>query len=127
MWVKLNICSRLVLLWVETSFQGTCLHQLCQARKEGEGFWLVHDEPNSALVLPAGYITVVVGNFSDDKDDDGAHGMRWSILDTASLCEVRRAQETVAEMIAAFPELAGGDYETWKTLLSTVLLPASTM
>ena len=70
---------------------------------QGEGFWIVHDEPNTALVLPAGYMVAVVGNFSDDKNDEGAYGMRWSYLDTKCTEKVRDIKKTVSSMIESFP------------------------
>ena len=68
----------------------------------------------------------VVGNHNDVATDDGAHGMRWSVLNTRNTDEVRGAHVAVKAMITAFPDLAAGEYKTWEAVLENVLLPGAT-
>lgn len=102
------------------------MKNLLQKAKEPEaGFWVVHDEPNTALIIPAGYLVIVTGNYNKAKEEDGANGMRWSFLDAASNDEVKLCSDLVGGMLDTFPELKVGDYKAWDSCLKQFLLPAS--
>lgn len=89
------------------------------------GFWVVHDDPNSLLVLPSGYITVMAGHFSTEKDAKGSWGMRWSVLDSSSKAASTRALEQVRGIINMYPEVRDGEYALWAKCLDSYLLPAA--
>ena len=82
----------------------------------------MHDEENSVIIVPAGYLVCVSGNHSDDS---GAQGFRWSYLD-GTLDAVTECIKRLEAIQEAMPELQEGDYETWRDCLNKYVLPSVT-
>ena len=83
-----------------------------------DGFWLVHDEVNTCLYIPPGYMVAITGGFSAEN---GASGLRWSLLDHASHADVVACASRVQDISVAFPEV---DYKDWKECITKYLVPA---
>jgi hypothetical protein len=86
---------------------------------------LQHDEPNTCVVVPAGYIMVITGKFSDAKEAEGAQGMRWSILDSTSKKELVAVKNIVEQMMDTYTELKNSEYKQWCECVDKYLIPAS--
>ena len=97
---------------------------LAAAKQEGKGFWMIHDEPNTAIVIPAGYIVAITGNHSASKTEEGASGLCWSYLDARKREPLLACKALVSDMLRTFPDLNKGDYKIWFECLDKVLCPA---
>ena len=90
------------------------------------GYCAVHDESGTCMVIPAGYITLVSGSHSNDEKADGAHGIRWGLLDASSQSACKACLAGVNDILATYPQLASNGYESWKECLTKYLIPSST-
>ena len=102
---------------------------VAKASIEGEGFWMVHDTPFTAVVVPAGYMVAISGNFKtaakgEDLQCQGAEGSRWGVMDSSDKSEVQQVHKSVSQILQAYPALRQGDYSTWLMCLEKYLLPA---
>ncbi len=100
----------------------------CLNHKTCAGFWIKHDQPNSCVVLPAGYLLISIGCFADPPQAKGSTGLRWSIMNSSSKLSVATAIEAIGMMIDSFPELAekkGSEYVTLKSAMEKYILPAA--
>jgi hypothetical protein len=73
------------------------------------------------LVIPAGYIVTIAGNFK--PLEQGAHGMRWSYLDSSSVTDCEFTQNMLIDIMKAYPDMAEGDYINWAECLRKFVLP----
>lgn len=97
--------------------------------KDGEGFWLIHGEVGTLVIVPAGYIIVNAGvtSASDAGTSDreeGATGLRWGYLDSCNSTMLKQTQTICAEMLKTFAELGTSPYKSWGETLEKFLLPA---
>jgi hypothetical protein len=88
---------------------------------KGEGFWLQHEAAGTCLLIPPGYMVVVSGGYA--KDEDGAHGLRWGLLDAGSSAQLGMCEKLVEGIINAYPACAEGDYPAWLKCIRERLSP----
>ena len=72
------------------------------------------------MVVPPGYMVAITGGFNAEN---GASGLRWSVLDHASHADIMACECHVKDISVAFPEV---DYKDWKECIGKYLIPAAT-
>lgn len=101
---------------------------LGKAAQPDKGFWYQHDEPNSVLVVPAGYVLFIAGHFEDKTKEGGSAGLRWGFLAHQCKQSLELAVTMVTELKAAYPQLdltETSEYNVWQECLTKCLLPAA--
>ena len=88
-----------------------------------KGFWLIHDAEFSFVNIPPGHVLFTIGMHGNTKEAQGAHGIRWSTLDTKNPEEVKFAQTNVNSILSTYPELQTEDYKVWADCLTKFLVP----
>ena len=68
-----------------------------------KGFWLIHDAEFSFVNIPPGHVLFTIGMHANTKEAQGAHGIRWSTLDTKNPEEVKLAQTNVNTILSTYP------------------------
>lgn len=86
--------------------------------KAGSGFIFQHNGAGTVVVLPAGHLLVVFGSYEGNVEhvqEDGAVGIRWSILQKTEDC-VQRSEVLTDSLLACFPDLKGSAHDDWLKL-----------
>lgn len=97
---------------------------------DGDGFWLLHGEVGSLVIVPAGYLIANVGvlergNGGEEKKGEGfAAGLRWGFLDAQDQKQLETTQAMCKDMLSTFKELDATPYRTWLDTLEKFLMPA---
>ena len=81
----------------------------------------MHDEPDTIVCYPPGNMIVTLGSWDGEE---GASGMRWSIIDVKSQTFMDKCVVEVELSQSAYPELKEGDYKVWEECLQKYLIPA---
>ena len=81
----------------------------------------MHDEPDTIVCYPPDNIIVTLGMWNGEE---GASGMRWSIIDLKSKTFMNTCVMEVELLQSAYPEFKEGDYKVWKDCLRKYLIPA---
>ena len=70
------------------------------------------------MIIPPGYMVAVTGGFDAEN---GASGLRWSVLDHSSHADTVACDRHVQDISNAFPEV---DYRDWRECIAKYLVPA---
>ena len=87
------------------------------------GFWGVHDEPYTAMVIPSDHVVIMSGNF--EKGKDGSQGVRWGFMNPPSAADCKRTVDNLKGMIQMYLDLKTSGYEAWQGVISKYLLPGA--
>ena len=93
------------------------------AREAGTGFCMIHDTPNSFVMVPRGMVIVASSLYEKAVADDlqGAHDIRWGWMGVKS---ARQVSTHVKHMLEVYPELQGGPHSEWAACLDKYIIPA---
>jgi len=99
--------------------------QFIERATTGEnGFWFEHDEPNTMIGIPSGYIVTTIGKHSSEADARGCEGIRWGLLASTQRPACQRAVDAIATILKTYPDLGmDGEYNSFKTCLEKYLIP----